>query len=202
MRNCCYHAEKVSYCIECGRFPCTIYRKKLLDPHVGEPEFRYRHEIPGIFGKMKEMGPEEYIAWQRRRSTCPYCGGTVRFYHYRCDRCGRPAGGVSVNKLKTYEGRVPACGCFCGGCPVYTRERKPCPGAARTDRCERCKTFHLCCKEKGIVHCHQCPEYPCKKFKAFAKRWLKYGQNFLDNQEQLQSVGEEEFLRSWNAKVT
>jgi hypothetical protein len=108
---------------------------------------------------------------------------------------------MSMSELKPYDGRIPACGCFCGGCPNYVRDRKPCPGAAFTDRCDGCKTFHLCCKEKGITHCYQCPAYPCKKFKAFSKRWLKYGQNFMDNQTLLKSVGEEEFLRSWNSKT-
>ena len=27
-------------------------------------------------------------------------------------------------KIKPYNGRIPACGVFCGGCPIYTREKK------------------------------------------------------------------------------
>lgn len=27
--------------------------------------------------------------------------------------------------MKSYNGRIPACGVFCGGCPAYTREKKP-----------------------------------------------------------------------------
>lgn len=100
--------------------------------------------------------------------------------------------------LKFYQGRVPACGCFCGGCPTYTREKKPCPGAAFTNRCEGCKTFHQCCQEKGITHCYQCNQFPCKRFKDFRKRWLKYGQDFLENQQKLQESGEEGFLQYWN----
>ena len=80
-----------------------------------------------------------------------------------------------------YNGRVPACGVFCGGCPNYTRIKKPCKGAEYSDKCERCKTFHLCCKEKGITHCFQCRIFPCSKFKSFTKRWLKYGQNIIEH---------------------
>lgn len=109
---------------------------------------------------------------------------------------------LETNILKEYTGRVPACGCFCGGCPTYTRDVKPCPGAeANIKRCEGCKTFHLCCKGKSITHCHQCGDYPCKKFKDFRKRWLRYGQDFLENQELLKAEGAEGFIKHWNTKV-
>ena len=49
-------------------------------------------------------------------------------------------------KIKPYNGRIPACGVFCGGCPIYTREKRACRGAELNhSRCEKCKTFHLCC---------------------------------------------------------
>lgn len=104
--------------------------------------------------------------------------------------------------MKTYCDRVPACGVFCGGCPTYTRERNACPGAGvNIKRCEGCKTFHLCCQENGITHCYECKEFPCKNFKNYSKRWQKYGQIFIENQELLKSVGEKEFLRIFNDKV-
>ncbi|MBE2221894.1 MAG: DUF3795 domain-containing protein [Anaerolineae bacterium] len=106
-----------------------------------------------------------------------------------------------MTELKFYDGRVPACGVFCGGCPTYTREKNPCPGAGiNFKRCESCKTFHLCCQEKGITHCHECAEFPCHKFKSFAKRWLKYGQDFIENQKLLKEVGCEQFLNHYNSK--
>ena len=107
-----------------------------------------------------------------------------------------------MSNFKIYNGRVPACGCFCGGCPTYTREKKPCPGAEiNIARCEKCKKFHLCCKEKNIVHCYECSTFPCKSFKRFSKTWLKYGQNFIDNQKLLNDVGEKQFLTYFNQKV-
>ena len=88
-----------------------------------------------------------------------------------------------MTKLKSYYGRIPACGVFCGGCPTFLKDRSPCPGAEiNSQRCEKCKTFHLCCKEKEITHCYICKEFPCRKFKGFSKRWEKYGQNFIQNQ--------------------
>lgn len=109
----------------------------------------------------------------------------------------------TLSVIKPYHGRIPACGVFCGGCPSYTRDKKPCPGAEENKtRCEKCRTFHLCCVEKGIAHCYQCYLFPCTKFKGFAKRWLKYGQDFIENQKFLKQVGEVEFIRFYNEKVT
>lgn len=104
--------------------------------------------------------------------------------------------------MKHYDDRVPACGVFCGGCPAYAKDKKPCPGAGiNSARCDSCTTFHLCCKEKGITHCYQCAEFPCKRFRDFSKRWLKYGQNFIENQKLIKAVGEAEFLRIFNEKA-
>jgi ketosteroid isomerase-like protein len=104
--------------------------------------------------------------------------------------------------MKHYSGRIPACGVFCGGCPIYTREKNPCPGAAiNFQRCEKCKTLHLCCKERSITHCYECTVFPCSKFRSFAKRWLKYGQDFIENQKLLKHVGEVLFLAYYNAKT-
>ncbi len=106
------------------------------------------------------------------------------------------------NVLKYYQGRIPACGVFCGGCPVYTRPKKPCPGAEiNFQRCENCKTFHLCCKERNITNCFQCKIFPCYKFKRFAKSWLKYGQDLIGNQQLLSKVGMDEFLKYYNLKI-
>lgn len=103
---------------------------------------------------------------------------------------------------KKYNGRIPACGVFCGGCPTYTRDKKPCPGAdINISRCEKCKKFHLCCKDKGINHCFECDIFPCPNFKRFSKSWLKYGQNFIDNQKLLKKVGGFQFLKQFNSKV-
>jgi len=105
-----------------------------------------------------------------------------------------------MNSLKPYNGRIPACAIFCGGCPVYTREKKPCPGGSiNHERCERCKSFHLCCKEKGITHCYQCKSFPCRRLKDFAKRWLKYGQDILENQKLLKELDREKFLIHFNS---
>ena len=104
--------------------------------------------------------------------------------------------------IKQYNGRIPACGVFCGGCPTYTKDNKPCPGAEiNAKRCEGCTKFHLCCQDKNITHCYECSDFSCKKMKTFAKSWLKYGQDFIENQELLKAVGEQKFREIWNGKA-
>ncbi|MFV0539511.1 MAG: DUF3795 domain-containing protein [Dysgonomonas sp.] len=106
------------------------------------------------------------------------------------------------NRLKYYKGRVPACGVFCGGCPVYTREKKPCPGAEiNSARCDNCKSYHLCCKKRGISHCYECIAFPCRKFRDFAENWLKYGQDLIENQNVLSEIKQDKFLIYYNSKV-
>lgn len=102
---------------------------------------------------------------------------------------------------KLYIGRIPSCGVFCGSCPVYVRDKKPCLGAEINNvRCDNCKSYHLCCKERGITHCYECRIFPCSRFKRFAKSWLKYGQNLLKNQQLLKEIGEKQFVLLYNSK--
>jgi hypothetical protein len=109
---------------------------------------------------------------------------------------------TTENKIKYYGGRIPACGVFCGGCPMYLKDKNPCPGAEINQaRCEKCKTFHLCCREHNITHCFQCKIFPCYKFKRFAKNWLKYGQDMIENQLFLEKNGEDKFQKFFNDKI-
>ncbi len=75
--------------MDCESFPCGPHYKKLLNSHPGDPRFMYRHEIPENFRKLKELGPDRYIEYQRNRYSCPDCGGLVYMYHYQCSQCGK-----------------------------------------------------------------------------------------------------------------
>ena len=96
-------------------------------------------------------------------------------------------------KIKPYNGRIPACGVFCGGCPIYTSCLLYTSDAAD----ERSSCFG-----KKITHCFQCSNFPCTRFKGFAKRWQKHGQDFIENQKLLSEIGEVAFLEYYNKKVT
>jgi len=102
--------------------------------------------------------------------------------------------------MRAYHSFIPPCGIFCGACPVFVRQRKPCPGAATRCQQRKCRTFYICCvEERGLRFCHQCSSYPCSKFKKFAKNWLKYGQDMFENQRLLAELGEVGWLDYWNA---
>lgn len=89
IRKCCYIIKKQSLCVECEEFPCSKINKKLLSTHKGDPKYKYRYEIPEESIKLKDMGLENYLIYQKKRWTCPSCGGIVYFYHYTCSQCGK-----------------------------------------------------------------------------------------------------------------
>lgn len=89
IRNCCYTIKELDYCIHCEEFPCKIINKKLINSHKGAAKFTYRHEIPDVFSKLKTMSLEDYFEFQKQRWKCKSCEGTVYFYHYKCNTCGR-----------------------------------------------------------------------------------------------------------------
>lgn len=103
--------------------------------------------------------------------------------------------------LKNYQGEVPVCGVFCGGCPEFKREENPCSGVSlEKDRCSTCH-YDQCAKSKGLSYCHECEEYPCNQFKYFSQRWNKHGQNFIENQALLKEEGPAHFLQVFNERA-
>lgn len=88
--------------------------------------------------------------------------------------------------------------CLLRRMPDVFKSQKALPGAEYTDRCKGCKSFYMCCTERGHRFCFKCEEFPCRRLKDFARRWKKYGQDFLQNQEDLRQLGQEGFLQKWN----
>ncbi len=97
-----------------------------------------------------------------------------------------------------YNGFIPPCGIFCGGCPVFSREKNACMGAEIGCKTRKCKGIYVCCIEKkGLEFCHQCKTYPCNRFRKFAERWQKYGQDLMANQEFILNYGKEKFIKKY-----
>jgi hypothetical protein len=78
-----------NFCGECEQFPCDKVNKKLILSHPDEMRFNYRHEIPVNLAKISELGIEDYLEYQKRRWSCPTCGGRVVFHEYSCVDCGK-----------------------------------------------------------------------------------------------------------------
>ena len=89
IRDCCYNQKGLDYCIYCEQFPCKIINKKIYSSHQGDPRYTYRRELPDVFAKLKAMSLKEYFEFQKQRWKCKSCDGTIRFYHYKCDKCGK-----------------------------------------------------------------------------------------------------------------
>ena len=90
IRKCCYEEMNVEYCGHCNSFPCEKINSKLIKSHIGDKKFKYRHEIPDNMKKLKELGVDKFIKFKEKKFTCPYCKGTIHFYHYKCSLCGKP----------------------------------------------------------------------------------------------------------------
>ena len=88
IRVCCYNEKGLDYCIDCEQFPCKVIDKK-FNTHQGDQRYQYRHEIPKVFNRLKTMSIGDYLEFQKQRWRCRSCGGTVYFYYYRCNTCGK-----------------------------------------------------------------------------------------------------------------
>ncbi|KNY29922.1 DUF3795 domain-containing protein [Pseudobacteroides cellulosolvens] len=103
--------------------------------------------------------------------------------------------------MKKYNGFVPPCGIYCGGCPNYLRYKNPCLGAEKHCKERNCKSIYVCCKEKkGYEFCFECKTFPCSRFKKFSESWIKLGQDLILNQQQLRIMGVKRWLENWNQK--
>ena len=89
LRTCCYTVKNKNYCFECGQFPCEAFRKKLLDSHMGDSRFKYRHEVIENFKKLAELGIEQFIEYQNTKWLCSSCNGRIQWYYYKCNQCGK-----------------------------------------------------------------------------------------------------------------
>ena len=96
--------------------------------------------------------------------------------------------------LKYYQGMIPCCGVFCGGCSFYTRPKPTCHGASTRCTERKCGIYKCCVEKKGLRFCYECRTFPCSRFKRFADTWLKLGQDLMENQNLLAKSGELGFL--------
>jgi len=125
---------------------------------------------------------------------------------------------------------IGACGLYCGACDNYRAFRPDgehllqtdkfrvpnpetlscdgCHSGKLTDHCSACKMRH-CAKNRGIVHCGICTDYPCEnilKFKEDGERWAgaTHRTFIFDNIGLMQTIGTEKWkeiqLRRWQCE--
>ncbi len=102
--------------------------------------------------------------------------------------------------MKHYDGSIPPCGIFCGGCPRYKNGKtNSCDGADSGCKSRKCKSIYVCCIEKrSLAFCHQCKTFPCSRFKKFAETWKQYNEDLVENQKVLKEQGVEALLGKYN----
>ena len=99
-----------------------------------------------------------------------------------------------------YEGAIPCCGIFCGGCPKFIGNK--CCGATINCEIRKCSLYKCCVEKRGLRFCYECKTFPCSRFKKFAETWLKLGQNLIENQRMLAEFGKFSLLETHNKTRT
>ncbi len=74
-----------SRCSGCQELPC--YRITSL---INQGNYPHRQEYLPNLAKIKEMGVEEWVAYEKARWSCPQCGWSISWYDARCTGCGAP----------------------------------------------------------------------------------------------------------------
>ncbi|MEA4940401.1 MAG: DUF3795 domain-containing protein [Christensenella sp.] len=97
-------------------------------------------------------------------------------------------------------GMLAPCGLNCMLCYRHLG-KKPCPGCrTRTDDPDAYQNkchMRACTMERGYFSCADCAERPCKRVKAFQKRYMDgYGVNLSAIAESVQQAGVEAHLRA------
>ncbi len=99
------------------------------------------------------------------------------------------------------------CGVNCMVCYKHCRSKIPCEGCLNGDTGKpgHCRTCEIkdCVREKGIVYCHDCREYPCRRIKYLEKSYnIRYGASPVRNGKTAKEQGIPELMRQQKRKYT
>ena len=74
--------EKIRFCYECERFPCT--KLKHLDKRY---RARYGYSFIDALEFIRDHGMKAHLAKEKKRWKCPKCGGMVCIHNGKCYDC-------------------------------------------------------------------------------------------------------------------
>lgn len=91
------------------------------------------------------------------------------------------------------------CGMNCQVCYRHCYHKKSCAGCLHSDagKPEHCRTCKIkdCTKEKGIIYCYECTEYPCKSIKNLEKSYqTRYKASLMENSKFVREHGLAAFM--------
>lgn len=78
----CVKGKALKYCFECGEYPCK--RLKYLDKSY---RTRYGASLQENSLFVKENGLAEFMEQQKKKYTCPECGGIISIHDRECSEC-------------------------------------------------------------------------------------------------------------------
>lgn len=99
------------------------------------------------------------------------------------------------------------CGMNCMVCYKHCYHKKPCAGCfycddGKPEHCRKC-SIKDCAKEKGILYCFECPDYPCKRIKNLEKSYrTRYAASLMENSETVKAAGLEVFMELQRREYT
>lgn len=80
----CAELQGVNFCVECVEFPCQ--RMKRLNKRYTQ---RYGIDLIADARRMQSVGMAQFLLDERRRWTCPNCGGILSLHTKICSECGK-----------------------------------------------------------------------------------------------------------------
>ncbi len=83
----CAKEHKVTWCNECGDFPCDRLRK-FKDCHIEDGISHHEH-IMDYVSRQRETGVEAWVKEMEEKCACPDCGTINIWYARKCRTCGR-----------------------------------------------------------------------------------------------------------------
>ncbi|MFX0071382.1 MAG: DUF3795 domain-containing protein [Candidatus Hermodarchaeota archaeon] len=89
IRICCHEQKQLEHCGQCDINPCNLLYKRLINSHLDDLKFNYRHQIPTNLKRLNEIGTEDWSKEQEELWICPICGTQLMFYNYKCRKCGK-----------------------------------------------------------------------------------------------------------------
>lgn len=102
---------------------------------------------------------------------------------------------TGMDSTAIYDGYIPCCGIYCGGCPNFIRDKNKCSGAEGHCEERRCMICKCCVEKKQLRYCYECKTFPCSRFKKFAETWSKLGQDLIANLQYIQENGDAQLLK-------
>ncbi len=78
----CVKLKGVSYCYECSEYPCKLIKnlEKSYNTRYGASLVKNSHFV-------KANGLDTFMEQQKRRYTCPNCGGIISIHDSECSEC-------------------------------------------------------------------------------------------------------------------